>query len=96
MKYLHNSFSASDVASCSFTLNSFRGCAIQLEDMVVILSNWDGLVMAYNLSGLVEDLPSLKTIRAYHACGHYVNSQNSIVSVLRRHNNFNENWNICN
>ena len=89
MKYLHNSFSASDVAGCSFTLNSFRGCAIQLEDMVVI-SDRDGLVMAYNLSGPVETLPSLNTVRRYHACGHYVNSQNSIVSVLRRHNNFNE------
>ena len=95
MNYLHNSFSASDVAGCFFTLNSFRGCAIQLEDMVVI-SDRDGLVMAYNLSGPVEALPSLNTVRRYHACGHYVNSQNSIVSVLRRHNNFNENWNICN
>ena len=82
-------------AVCSFTLNSFRGCAIQLEDMVVI-SDRDGLVMAYNLSGPVETLPSLNTVRRYHACGHYVNSQKSIVSVLGRHNNFNKNWKICN
>ena len=38
-------------------------------------------VTVYNSKGWVEDLPSLKTGRYYHACGSFVTSDKKMVSL---------------
>lgn len=35
----------------------------------------------YNSEGFLEDWPSLNRGRFYHACGHFVNSDNRVVVV---------------
>ena len=37
-------------------------------------------VSVYNSGGWVEDLPGLNTARYSHGCGHFVNSDNQVVS----------------
>ena len=37
-------------------------------------------VTVYSQRGFVEDLPPLGTGRQWHACGHFVNSENQPVS----------------
>ena len=36
--------------------------------------------LVYNTSGFVEQLPDMRTPRRDHACGHYVDSNNQVVS----------------
>ena len=38
-------------------------------------------VSVYNSGGWVEDLPSLNTARYSHGCGHFVNTDNQVVSI---------------
>ena len=38
-------------------------------------------VQEYTLSGPQEQLPSLQTPRSYHACAHYLDSQDRVVSI---------------
>ena len=37
-------------------------------------------VSVYNSGGWLEDLPGLNTARYSHGCGHFVNSDNQVVS----------------
>ena len=37
-------------------------------------------VSVYNSGGWVEDLPGLNTARYSHGCGHFVNTDNQVVS----------------
>ena len=63
-----------------------RTCAIELQDTVVVTGQWDGGlsdyrgVQVYNISGPQEQLPSLLTTRYSHACAHFVDSENRVVS----------------
>ena len=38
-------------------------------------------VQVYTLSGAQEQLPDLQTPRSYHACAHYMDSQDRVVSI---------------
>ena len=38
-------------------------------------------VQEYTLSGPQEQLPDLQTGRSYHACAHYMDSQDRVVSI---------------
>ena len=41
-------------------------------------------VSVYNADfGFLEDLPTLKNGRYYHACGHYIDTNDKLVSLLR-------------
>ena len=44
--------------------------------------------MVYNTSGFVEQLPDLRTPRRDHACGHYVDSNNHVVSCGHKQSAF--------
>ena len=69
-------------------------CAIELADTVVVTGGYDTVitydflttVQVYDTVGPNEQLPDLLTPRAFHACAHYVDSDNRVVSlvVLRR------------
>ena len=58
-------------------------CAIELQDQVVVtgLGDDDDIVQVYTLSGPQEQLPSLQTGRSRHACAHYLDSQDRVVSI---------------
>ena len=64
-------------------------CAIELEDRVVVTGGWDdnndeaiSTVQEYTLSGpQYPKLPSLQTPRYHHACAHYMDSQERVVSI---------------
>ena len=61
-------------------------CAIELEDTVVVTGGWSlftgpfATVQVYTISGPQQQLPSLMTGRYQHACAHFVDSENSVVS----------------
>ena len=69
-------------------------CAIELADTVVVTGGYDTVitydflttVQVYDTVGPNEQLPDLLTPRAFHACAHYVDSDNRVVSLalLRR------------
>ena len=65
-----------------------KACAIELRFLVVITGGWNldlhepiGRVEMYNTGGSIQRLPDLLTARAEHACGHYVNSNNTVVRI---------------
>ena len=43
------------------------------------------LVSVYNVDGWVEDLPKLNMGRYYHGCGHYINSANKMVGLIKKY-----------
>ena len=60
-----------------------NACTIQLEDSVVVTGGVDfnnKIVSVYDVNGWVEDLPDLNQGRDDRGCGHYVDSNNDIVS----------------
>ena len=63
-------------------------CAIELEDTVVVTGGYTdwrvpiATVQVYNIFGAQEQLPDLLTARHDHACAHFVDSQNRVVSSL--------------
>ena len=59
-----------------------NACAIQLEESVIVTGGGARLaaVTVYSQRGFVEDLPQLGTGRQWHACGHFVNSEDQPVS----------------
>ena len=62
-------------------------CAIELEDTVVVTGGYTShvpiaTVQVYNISGAQEQLPDLLTARRDHACAHFLDSQNRVVSSL--------------
>ena len=57
---------------------SSRACAIEFQDRVVV-TGWR--VQVYTLSGPQEQLPDLQTPRMLHACAHYLDSQDRVVSI---------------
>ena len=60
-----------------------RACAIELEDTVVVTggSGPSATVQVYNISGAQGQLPDLRTARSGHACAHFLDSQNRVVSI---------------
>ena len=64
-------------------------CAIELADTVVVTGGYDTVitydflttVQVYDTVGPNEQLPDLLTPRAFHACAHYVDSDNRVVSL---------------
>ena len=56
-------------------------CAICFKEKVILTGELKTLdkVTVYNSKGWVEDLPSLKTGRYYHACGSFVTSDKKMV-----------------
>ena len=57
-------------------------CAIELDSKVIVTGgdNAPRQVSVYTLAGWAADLPSLRTSRWLHACGHFVNSEDKQVS----------------
>ena len=79
-----------DTTTASFNLpyDTSSGCAIELQDRVVVTGGDDvnsgyplSTVQVYTLSGAQERLPSLQTPRYWHACAHYLDNQNRVVSI---------------
>ena len=72
-------------------------CAIELSGTVVVTGGYDTVltfdflttVQVYDTFGPKEQLPDLLTPRAFHACAHYVDSDDRVVSLapLCRHIN---------
>ena len=63
-------------------------CGIELGDRVVVTGGTSSVtlvtiatVQVYTLSGAQEQLPSLQTPRRNHACAHYLDSQDRVVSI---------------
>ena len=63
-------------------------CAVELEHTVVVTGGYDmasfvplATVQVYDNEGAKEQLPDLLTRRSYHACAHYVDSENRVVST---------------
>ena len=61
-------------------------CAIELEDIVVVTGGASGAgskanVQVYTISGPQEPLPDLLTARYDHACAHFMDSENRVVST---------------
>ena len=46
-----------------------------------ISDNAIGTVQVYTISGPQEQLPNMTTPRYYHACAHYLDSQDRVVSI---------------
>ena len=61
-----------------------KACGIGLMETVVVTGGGrlfsESTVVVYNTSGFVEQLPDMNTPRRDHACGHYVDSNNQVVS----------------
>ena len=62
-----------------------NACGIGLMETVVVTGGYNpfsskSTVVVYNTSGMVEQLPDLRTPRKEHACGYYVDSNNQVVS----------------
>ena len=70
-----------------------NACGIGLMETVVVTGGGTAFskstVVVYNTSGFVEQLPDLRTPRKDHACGHYVDSNNHVVSWCHRQPAFN-------
>ena len=65
-------------------------CAIELQHTVVVTGGWNSggwygraiaTVQVYTISGPQEQLPDLMTGRWGHACAHFVDSENIVVST---------------
>ena len=62
-------------------------CAIELEDTVVVTGGWissdtiGATVWVYTISGHQEQLPDMMTPRKSHACAHFMDSTNRLVSI---------------
>ena len=56
-------------------------CAIELDSKVIVTGgdNAPRQVTVYTLAGWAADLPSLRTSRWLHGCGHFVNSEDKQV-----------------
>ena len=56
-------------------------CAIELDSKVIVTGgdNAPRQVTVYTLAGWAADLPSLRTSRWLHGCGHFVNTDNQVV-----------------
>ena len=61
-----------------------KACGIELVDTLVVTGG-DGeagnRVQVYNTMGPVERLPNMTIAREWHACSHYIDSNDNIVSV---------------
>ena len=60
-------------------------CDIQLEDKVIVTGGYDkqksvSRVDVYTLSGWTMELPQLIRARRQHGCGHYIDSDDRMVS----------------
>ena len=60
-------------------------CAIELEDKVIVTGGYDNQksvsrVDVYNISGWMMELPHLIRARRQHGCGHYIDSDDRMVS----------------
>ena len=76
----------SNTTEPSFNLvnKGWIACAIELEDTVVVTGgDWPSvpIVQVYNINGHQEQLPNMTRPRSFHACGHYVDSNNKVVSA---------------
>ena len=62
---------------------SSQACAIEFQDRVVVTGGFYtfSTVQVFTLSGPQEQLPDLQTARYWHACAHYVDSQDMEVSI---------------
>ena len=67
--------------------NYSAACAVELEHTVVVTGGYDmvnffplATVQVYDNEGPREQLPDLIASRSYHACAHYVDSENRVVS----------------
>ena len=71
-------------------------CAIEMTNHVIMTGGWplpeadeaSSEATVYNEQGWVEDLPNMNTGRWMHACGHYVNTNNQVVSAPGSTSNF--------
>ena len=45
------------------------------------MNKTSAIVSVYNMTGWIEDWPSMKYARFYHGCGHYVNNENEKVDL---------------
>ena len=63
-------------------------CSIQLEETVILTGGQvtKNTVSVYTTEGWIEDLPDLLTGRSSHGCGHFVNSDNEMVSIFLNNN----------
>ena len=59
-------------------------CAIEMPEQVILTGGikTEYNVTVYNTEGFVEDWPHLKKGRSRHGCGHYVNTDKQMVSVI--------------
>ena len=55
-----------------------------MEDIVILTGgiSTKNTVSVYSTDGWVEDLPDLMTGRYWHGCGHYVNNDNKMVTLV--------------
>ena len=72
--------------SLPYDINPFLlslACSIELVDSVVVTGGVGDAyrVQVYNIDGAQEQLPSLSSPRVRHACGHFVDSANRLVST---------------
>ena len=60
-----------------------HACSIEMENSVIITGGYYSYtrVARYSHDGYLEDLPGLITGRSGHACGHFIDTQNNIVSI---------------
>ena len=72
--------------------NYSAACAVELEHTVVVTGGYDmvnfsplATVQVYDNEGPREQLPDLIASRSYHACAHYVDSENRVVSIDNIH-----------
>ena len=66
-------------------VDCFRhACSIELKEMVILTGGeyTESKVTVYNNEGFVADWPELKTGRYNHGCGHFVNTDNKVVSNI--------------
>ena len=83
---LNERFSSNHLLFCKLKfvlISTFTrcACAICFKEKVILTGGLKTLdkVTVYNSKGWVEDLPSLKTGRYYHACGSFVTSDKKMV-----------------
>ena len=63
---------------------TFRwACAIEMPKKVILTGGVKTMynVSVYSTEGFVENWPQLKKGRAGHGCGHYINTDEKVVSV---------------
>ena len=65
-------------------INFSYSCGIELVDTFVVTGGDDDAgnkVQVYNIMGPVERLPDMRISRQRHACAHYIDSYDNIVSI---------------